>query len=45
MDKNVYSVLAKSLSRTPSSCSSSLDSVKADGTSLDFSSKIFMKAK
>ncbi|XP_073921785.1 outer kinetochore KNL1 complex subunit KNL1 isoform X2 [Castor canadensis] len=37
MDKNVYSVLAKSLSRTPSSCSSSLDSVKADGTSLDFS--------
>nr|XP_045012103.1 kinetochore scaffold 1 isoform X2 [Jaculus jaculus] len=36
-DKNVNSVLIKSLSRTPSSCSSSLDSIKADGTSLDFS--------
>ncbi|XP_057580228.1 kinetochore scaffold 1 isoform X2 [Hippopotamus amphibius kiboko] len=37
IDKNVNSVLIKSLSRTPSSCSSSLDSIKADGTSLDFS--------
>uniref|UniRef100_A0A8C0HWC3 Kinetochore scaffold 1 n=1 Tax=Balaenoptera musculus TaxID=9771 RepID=A0A8C0HWC3_BALMU len=37
IDKNANSVLIKSLSRTPSSCSSSLDSVKADGTSLDFS--------
>ncbi|XP_042543581.1 kinetochore scaffold 1 isoform X2 [Dipodomys spectabilis] len=37
IDKHVNSVLAKSPSRTPSSCSSSLDSVKADGTSLDFS--------
>ncbi|XP_032117017.1 kinetochore scaffold 1 isoform X1 [Sapajus apella] len=37
IDKNANSVLIKSLSRTPSSCSSSLDSIKADGTSLDFS--------
>ncbi|XP_064341796.1 kinetochore scaffold 1 isoform X2 [Camelus dromedarius] len=37
IDKNADSVLIKSLSRTPSSCSSSLDSIKADGTSLDFS--------
>ncbi|XP_029426112.1 kinetochore scaffold 1 [Nannospalax galili] len=37
IDKNVNSVLTKSLSRTPSSCSSSLDSIKADGISLDFS--------
>ncbi|KAK2489516.1 hypothetical protein MC885_005312 [Smutsia gigantea] len=37
VDKNANSVLIKSLSRTPSSCSSSLDSIKADGTSLDFS--------
>ncbi|XP_014696229.3 outer kinetochore KNL1 complex subunit KNL1 isoform X1 [Equus asinus] len=37
IDKNATSVLIKSLSRTPSSCSSSLDSIKADGTSLDFS--------
>ncbi|XP_058522044.1 kinetochore scaffold 1 isoform X2 [Ochotona princeps] len=37
MDRNANSVLIKSLSRTPSSCSSSLDSIKADGTSLDFS--------
>ncbi|KAM8783916.1 outer kinetochore KNL1 complex subunit KNL1 [Rhynchonycteris naso] len=37
IDKNANSVLIKSLSRTPSSFSSSLDSVKADGTSLDFS--------
>uniref|UniRef100_A0A8D2AIQ3 Kinetochore scaffold 1 n=1 Tax=Sciurus vulgaris TaxID=55149 RepID=A0A8D2AIQ3_SCIVU len=37
IDKNVNSVLIKSLNRTPSSCSSSLDSIKADGTSLDFS--------
>ncbi|XP_070281189.1 outer kinetochore KNL1 complex subunit KNL1 isoform X2 [Myotis yumanensis] len=36
-DKNANSVLIKSLGRTPSSCSSSLDSIKADGTSLDFS--------
>nr|KAF6485128.1 kinetochore scaffold 1 [Rousettus aegyptiacus] len=35
--KNANSVLIKSPSRTPSSCSSSLDSIKADGTSLDFS--------
>ncbi|XP_041591333.1 kinetochore scaffold 1 isoform X1 [Vulpes lagopus] len=34
IDKN-----ANSLSRTPSSCSSSLDSIKADGTSLDFSTQ------
>nr|XP_054095700.1 kinetochore scaffold 1 isoform X1 [Callithrix jacchus] len=37
IDKTANSVLIKSLSRTPSSCSSSLDSIKADGTSLDFS--------
>ncbi|XP_058397227.1 kinetochore scaffold 1 isoform X2 [Diceros bicornis minor] len=37
IDKNANSVLIKSLSRTPSTCSSSLDSIKADGTSLDFS--------
>ncbi|XP_012661762.1 kinetochore scaffold 1 [Otolemur garnettii] len=37
IDKNANSILIKSLSRTPSSCSSSLDSIKADGTSLDFS--------
>ncbi|KAM5240975.1 outer kinetochore KNL1 complex subunit KNL1 isoform 2-T3 [Hipposideros larvatus] len=37
IDKNANSVLIKSPSRTPSSCSSSLDSIKADGTSLDFS--------
>ncbi|XP_012933910.1 kinetochore scaffold 1 isoform X1 [Heterocephalus glaber] len=37
IDKNANSVLIKRLSRTPSSSSSSLDSVKADGTSLDFS--------
>ncbi|KAM4829554.1 outer kinetochore KNL1 complex subunit KNL1 [Thomomys bottae] len=37
IDKHVNSVLAKSPSRTLSSCSSSLDSVKADGTSLDLS--------
>ncbi|XP_010622989.1 kinetochore scaffold 1 isoform X2 [Fukomys damarensis] len=36
IDKNASSVLIKSLSRTPSSSSSSLDSIKADGTSLDF---------
>ncbi|XP_076983575.1 outer kinetochore KNL1 complex subunit KNL1 [Tamandua tetradactyla] len=35
--KNANSELMKSLSRSPSSCSSSLDSIKADGTSLDFS--------
>ncbi|XP_006742548.1 kinetochore scaffold 1 [Leptonychotes weddellii] len=39
IDKNTNSVLIKSLSRTPSSCSSSLDSIKADGTSLDFSTQ------
>ncbi|XP_006883287.1 PREDICTED: protein CASC5 [Elephantulus edwardii] len=44
IDKNVSSMLMKSLSRTPSSCSSSLDSIKADGTSLDFSSKMSIKA-
>ncbi|XP_075387074.1 outer kinetochore KNL1 complex subunit KNL1 [Tenrec ecaudatus] len=37
MDKNASSTLMKSLTRTPPSCSSSLDSVKGDGTSLDFS--------
>ncbi|KAG8514537.1 Kinetochore scaffold 1, partial [Galemys pyrenaicus] len=37
IDKIGSSVLMKNLSRTPSSCSSSLDSIKADGTSLDFS--------
>ncbi|XP_005381309.1 PREDICTED: protein CASC5 isoform X2 [Chinchilla lanigera] len=37
IDKNADSVSIKNLSRTPSSCSSSLDSIKADGTSLDFS--------
>nr|XP_028706583.1 kinetochore scaffold 1 isoform X2 [Macaca mulatta] len=37
IDKCANSVLTKNLSRTPSSCSSSLDSVKADGTCLDFS--------
>ncbi|KAM6181086.1 outer kinetochore KNL1 complex subunit KNL1 [Erethizon dorsatum] len=37
IDKNANSVLIKNLSRTPSSCSSSLDSIKADPTSLDFS--------
>uniref|UniRef100_A0A2K6M263 Kinetochore scaffold 1 n=1 Tax=Rhinopithecus bieti TaxID=61621 RepID=A0A2K6M263_RHIBE len=37
IDKSANSVLTKNLSRTPSSCSSSLDSVKADGTCLDFS--------
>ncbi|XP_004687618.1 PREDICTED: protein CASC5 [Condylura cristata] len=37
IDKIGNSVLIKNLSRTPSSCSSSLDSVKAEGTSLDFS--------
>lgn len=45
INKNVNSVLLKSLSRTPSSCSSSLDSIKSDGLSLDVSSKILMKAK
>ncbi|ELR61318.1 Protein CASC5, partial [Bos mutus] len=40
MDKNANSVLIKSLSRTPSSCSSSLDSVKVDGTSLDLSTHL-----
>ncbi|XP_054556572.1 kinetochore scaffold 1 isoform X2 [Talpa occidentalis] len=37
IDKIGNSVLIKNLSRTPSTCSSSLDSIKADGTSLDFS--------
>ncbi|KAM9201705.1 LOW QUALITY PROTEIN: outer kinetochore KNL1 complex subunit KNL1 [Dugong dugon] len=36
-DKSADIILMKSLSRTPPSCSSSLDSIKADGTSLDFS--------
>ncbi|KAM9645637.1 outer kinetochore KNL1 complex subunit KNL1 isoform 2-T2 [Trichechus inunguis] len=36
-DKSANIMLMKSLSRTPPSCSSSLDSIKADGTSLDFS--------
>ncbi|XP_060031075.1 kinetochore scaffold 1 isoform X2 [Erinaceus europaeus] len=38
-DKITNSALIKSLSRTPSSCSSSLDSLKADGTSLDCSTQ------
>ncbi|XP_062947599.1 kinetochore scaffold 1 [Cynocephalus volans] len=37
IDKNANGVLIRSLSRTPSSCSSSLDSIKADRTSPDFS--------
>ncbi|XP_037017694.2 kinetochore scaffold 1 [Artibeus jamaicensis] len=37
IDKNGNSILIKSLSRTPSSCSSSLDSIKTDGTSVDCS--------
>ncbi|XP_010596649.2 kinetochore scaffold 1 [Loxodonta africana] len=37
IDKSANVILTKSLSRTPPSCSSSLDSIKADGTSLDFS--------
>ncbi|XP_012862713.2 kinetochore scaffold 1 [Echinops telfairi] len=37
MDKNANSTLMKSLTRTPPSCSSSLDSIKGDGASLDFS--------
>ncbi|XP_051000354.1 kinetochore scaffold 1-like [Acomys russatus] len=39
INKNVNSVLIKSLSRTPSSCSSSLDLFKADGISLDVSTQ------
>nr|XP_034351273.1 kinetochore scaffold 1 [Arvicanthis niloticus] len=39
INKNVSSVLLKSLSRTPSSCSSSLDSVKSEGISLDVSTQ------
>ncbi|XP_021048712.1 kinetochore scaffold 1 isoform X1 [Mus pahari] len=39
INKNVNSVLLKSLSRTPSSCSSSLDSIKSDGLSLDASTQ------
>ncbi|XP_038186983.1 LOW QUALITY PROTEIN: kinetochore scaffold 1 [Arvicola amphibius] len=39
INKNVNSVLIKSLSRTPSSCSSDQDSVKADGISLDISTQ------
>ncbi|KAM5338788.1 outer kinetochore KNL1 complex subunit KNL1 isoform 2-T3 [Glossophaga mutica] len=37
VDKNANSVLIKSLSRTPSSCSSSLELIKTDGTSMDCS--------
>ncbi|XP_007647135.1 kinetochore scaffold 1 [Cricetulus griseus] len=37
--KNVNNVLIKSLSRTPSSCSSDQDSIKADGISLDVSTQ------
>ncbi|KAF6130650.1 kinetochore scaffold 1 [Phyllostomus discolor] len=37
VDKNANSVLIKSLSRTPSSCSSSLELMKTDGTSMDCS--------
>lgn len=39
INKNVNSALTKSQSRTPSSCSSSLDSFKADGISLDVSTQ------
>ncbi|XP_052039216.1 kinetochore scaffold 1 isoform X2 [Apodemus sylvaticus] len=39
INKNVNSVLLKSLSRTPSSCSSSLDSIKSDGLSMDVSTQ------
>ncbi|XP_031227347.1 kinetochore scaffold 1 isoform X2 [Mastomys coucha] len=39
INKNVNSVLLKSLSRTPSSCSSSLDSIKSDGLTLDVSTQ------
>ncbi|XP_049988710.1 kinetochore scaffold 1 [Alexandromys fortis] len=39
INKNVNSVLIKSLSRTPSSCSSDQDSIKADGISLDISTQ------
>ncbi|GAB1286728.1 Kinetochore scaffold 1 [Apodemus speciosus] len=39
INKNVNSELLKSLSRTPSSCSSSLDSIKSDGLSLDVSTQ------
>ncbi|XP_036911956.1 kinetochore scaffold 1 [Sturnira hondurensis] len=37
IDKNANSILIKSLSRTPSSCSSSLESIKTDGTCADCS--------
>nr|XP_042131895.1 kinetochore scaffold 1 [Peromyscus maniculatus bairdii] len=37
--KNVNSILIKSLSRTPSSCSSDQDSIKADGISPDLSTQ------
>ncbi|XP_036038903.1 kinetochore scaffold 1 [Onychomys torridus] len=39
INKNVSSVLIKSLSRTPSSCSSDQDSIKADGISPDLSTQ------
>ncbi|XP_043836491.1 kinetochore scaffold 1 [Dromiciops gliroides] len=37
VDKNPCGSLMKSLNRTPSSCSSSSDSIKADGTSMNYS--------
>ncbi|KAL1786855.1 kinetochore scaffold 1 [Sigmodon hispidus] len=39
VNKNVNSVLMKSLSRTPSSCSSDQDSIKTDGISPDISTQ------
>ncbi|KAM9071095.1 kinetochore scaffold 1 [Sarcophilus harrisii] len=40
MDKNPSSTLMKSLNRTPSSCSSSSDSIRADGTSMSYSMQL-----
>ncbi|XP_007480115.2 kinetochore scaffold 1 isoform X2 [Monodelphis domestica] len=37
VDKNSCDPLTKNLNRTPSSCSSSSDSIKADGTSINYS--------
>lgn len=39
INKNVNNALIRSLSRTPSSCSSDQDSIKADGISLDVSTQ------
>ncbi|XP_051829611.1 kinetochore scaffold 1 [Antechinus flavipes] len=40
VDKNPSSTLMKSLNRTPSSCSSSSDSIRADGTSMSYSMQL-----